>query len=227
MSKSIVSFIFSSFIVTCIQSAVVWDSPTNLQPVHGLYVKPSIDGTTGDLYVAATEENGVNSQWLTDQPINFLAAASENQQATLPVPFTSSVAVGSSPQEETITTQKRAVLTSSPIKYSLPAEGNLLPYVATEETNTPCSHSTAYYSPFQYFYPQILSTIAKDYNSQKDPSSDEGVNHAQPVAAWPTKAAVMAYPFQYVMLDPSIWAKHISATSTKPSAKDASARNIY
>ncbi|CAH4037282.1 unnamed protein product [Pieris brassicae] len=203
------SFIlFSTFIVTFVQCGVVWETPSNLQPVHGLYVKPSVDGTTGDLYVAATEDNGVNSQWLTDQPINFLASASENHQ--LPLSFTSR-------DSDEVPPQKRAVLTT-PIQFAqaLPTETEKSVYhvPTSDEKSTPCAHPAPYYSPFQYFYPQMLSAIANAY-TQKE-GNQEAVK-AQPTA-WPH---AYAYPFQYVMFDPRVWANQISSSeNSKTTTKD-------
>ncbi|CAK1545250.1 unnamed protein product [Leptosia nina] len=214
MSESLVLLLF----IACVHGAAIWETPSNLQPVHGLYVKPSIDGTTGDLYVAATEDNGVNSQWLTDQPINFLAAASEIEPSILPA------------QEETLT-QKRAIITTPSVNYAyaIPtagAEASVInPYTlavsGVEESKAQCSNAPVqpHYSPFQFFYPQMLSTIANAFNAYKDPTKIEGsTTQAQPVATWPHTYAL---PFQYVMVDPNAWASQTASTITKTPESDS------
>ncbi|XP_045491513.1 uncharacterized protein LOC123691254 [Colias croceus] len=219
----LIGTILISLLITCASSHVAWETPNSLQPVHGLYVMPSDDGTTGDLYVAATEENGSKSQWLTDQPVNFLAAATESQ--AVPLPLTSGLTT--SPLEEKLNTQKRAVLATPPIKYAYAlsttgSEGNTVlpyPYTApsaakTEESNLPpCATATQYYSPFQYFYPQMMSAIANAFNAhnKENSASEEGKTSNVPTAVWPH---TYAYPFQYVMVDPSAWANQITTAPT-------------
>lgn len=210
-----------------------WNTPNKLQPVHGLYVKPSVDGTTGDLYVAATEESGSKSQWLTDQPINFLPAA------TQPIAYASNIAL---PEE--VNPQKRAVI-SSPLQYTYayPVPGhtgdtNSLQYpytlptsaVTTVPSETPLpvnkdapgSPALSQYQPFQYLYPQMLSAYADLLNAFKDTNgvTEETSNTAttqttQTPPVWPP---TYAYPVQYVMVDPSMWAQNQAAVSSTPSS---------
>ncbi|CAH0721811.1 unnamed protein product, partial [Brenthis ino] len=219
------ALIFSIFY--CVQCHFLLETSKHLQPVHGLYVKPSSDGTTGDLYVAASEDDGVKSQWITDQPINFLSSASEHQPSkTHPITLTTTLTKNSSPNEETITSQKRAVITSPVVKYAyaLPvpgADGNLLapyPYVtptvtaSSEGSNiSPCPTEipTQAYSP--YFYPYMLSALANAINSLKDvENSDENTptiaSQASPY--WPH---TYTYPYQYVMVDPKAWLQNQNA----------------
>ncbi|KAM3963008.1 uncharacterized protein ACR2FA_002770 [Aphomia sociella] len=207
-----------------------WNTPNNLQPVHGLYVKPSVDGTTGDLYVAATEENGVKSQWLNDQPVSFLPVATNHAQ---PLAFTPSIV---SP-EETVNTQNRAVV-NPPIQYAYAypvpghTEGNsIVPYPyaistsnpppanPTEAPNTrdaPVAATIPHYNPFHYFYPQMISAYADLINNLKESGASEesgSVAHQAP-AAWPQ---TYAYPVQYVMMDPSMWAQSQTASTASTS----------
>lgn len=123
-------------------------APNPLQAVQGLYVKPSSDGHTGDLYVAASEDNGVNSQWVADKPINFLPA--NHPQA---VTYSSSYASNTSPGEEVVTTQKRAIFSSPTAKYtyaspaSNDANGNALPsypYALPASSGDPSATSYPY-----------------------------------------------------------------------------------
>lgn len=202
---------------SCCRSHAIWEAPGELHPVHGLYVKPSSDGTTGDLYVAATEENGVQTQWLTDQPVNFLSAATSLQPKT--VPLTSSL---TKTQEDKTTNQKRAILTSPAVKYAyaLPvagAEGNVATYpyaiptaaVATPAEGSvipPCSADIPVQPyPYQYFYPHMMSAIASAVNSYKDSeSNEEKTPLAAPTPYWPQ---AYGYPYQYVFVDPNAWAQ--------------------
>lgn len=171
-----------------------WRTPNHLQPVHGLYIKPSTDGTTGDLYVAATEENGVKAQWLTDQPVNFVQtpaaqhmAQHTTQHATLPLSYLSSLTAAALPHDESIVmTQKRAVITSPAIKYAyaLPVpgspEGSAVPYpyalpsapsitATSSETSTECSdnpNTSLAYPQYPYFYyPQMMAAFAHAMSS--------------------------------------------------------------
>ncbi|XP_053625219.1 uncharacterized protein LOC128683527 [Plodia interpunctella] len=201
--------------------------PNKLQPVHGLYVKPSVDGTTGDLYVAATEDNGVKSQWLTDQPVGFLPTAHQS--------------VGYNPNaltDDAINTQKRAVV-NAPLQYAyaypIPGhtEGKSLPYPYSIPTPAPTQANTdvtqlnpdvavnagvPQYQPLQYFYPQMMSAYADLLNAFKEQAtavaSAAGANEESSTAipqtpsVWP-----YAYPFQYVMVDPSMWVQSQAATA--------------
>ncbi|XP_026757818.2 uncharacterized protein LOC113517362 [Galleria mellonella] len=226
--------VFLAVIATASGRTAYWSAPDNLQPVHGLYVKPSMDGTTGDLYVAATEENGVKSQWLTDQPVNFLPVAAAHTQPTVAYP------PNIANSDETANTQKRAVV-NPPLQYAYayPVPGNpegnsivsypypvsasnALPSNPTEIRNTgdaPASTTLPQYNPFHYFYPQIISAYADLLNNLKETGNTEeatgSVTNKTP-AAWPP---TYAYPVQYVMVDPSLWAQSqtasgVSTTST-------------
>ncbi|CAH2241232.1 uncharacterized protein LOC120624393 [Pararge aegeria] len=208
------------------RSQVIWEPPAELHPVHGLYVKPSSDGTTGDLYVAATEENGIKSQWLTDQPINFLPAATNLQPKT--VPLTSSP-TKTSPRGDKITNQKRAIITSPAVKYAytLPGAENLVPYPYAAPTNPPSEGSVtppcskdipAQPYPFQYFYPQMMSAITNVMKSYKESeSTEENTPIAAPTPYWPQ---AYGYPYQYVFIDPNTWAQ--SQTNPLPSEAPSS-----
>ncbi|KAJ2952952.1 hypothetical protein O0L34_g7324 [Tuta absoluta] len=194
----------------------------HLHAVQGLYVKPSSDGTTGDLYVAATEDK---PQWLAENPLNLLT----QYASSLP--------------EEAIANQKRAIVTSPQIKYTyaMPMAGGvaanavsqMLPYpialsgetttAAAEGSETtdpaattatiPAANAAAaaipyYQHPYyQMYYSQMMSAFANALNAApKEGSSEEGTNTlattAPQASAWP-----YSYPVQYVMVDPSAWAK--------------------
>lgn len=218
-------------VVIALSLTCVRGHPYQLHPVQGLYVKPSVDGTTGDLYVAATEDNGVKTQWLTDQPINFLPA----QTAAMPVSYTSSFSTASLPHDEAVvSTQKRAVVTSPAFKYTYALPGSsdssafAYPYsaltsaissaTATEGTETaePVAASYPQY-PFQYYYPQMMTAFANAMSVLKDAGvSDETAGSVMSQAMWPPS---YTYPVQYVMVDPAAWAAsqaaaHASATTT-------------
>lgn len=206
-----------------------------LNPVHGLFIKPSEDGVTGDLYVAATEDDGVSSQWLMGQPVNFLptGALTQAQAASMPVTFTSSLTSSSTPNDETVTTKKRAVITSPPMKYpyAIPAQGasegsQAHPYSYgfyapntqnTEEVSpcrpeglTPTSALPSY--PYPYYYPHMLTALSAAMHALKENGDDTGPKISQPQPhGWP---AAYAYPYQYIMVDPSAWS-HSPTTSGK------------
>lgn len=207
-----------------------WKTSNQLHPVHEIFVKPSSDGTTGDLYIAATEESGVNT-WLTDQPVNFLP---QTAQASIPVAYT----FPTSPATEESTTQKRAVI-SPPVQYAyaLPvASSDGVSYSYTVPTQTPsttestpatappCESKTAIpYSPFQFFYPQLMSAYANAKTILKESGmSDEKAASVLPQASpmWPS---TYAYPTMYVMVDPSTWAQsQATPTSTNSAQKENS-----
>lgn len=219
-----------------------WNTPNHLHPVRELYVKPSVDGITGDLYVAATEENGANTQWLTDQPINFLPTVAA-QQAPVPISYASSLTATALPHDESVvTTQKRAVLTSPAIKYTyaLPAPGapdaNAVPYpygaipapqpIQTTDGNRECvdvpaNHVYPQYSPYHFYYPQMLSAFANALNAfSKETGHNEDSNSSaapQTAPMWP-----YSYPVQYVMVDPTKWAQG-QVASVPPQATPAAA----
>ncbi|KAJ0180650.1 hypothetical protein K1T71_004054 [Dendrolimus kikuchii] len=238
MNKQIV------FILTLAISArgyvTPWSKNSNtLHPVHGLFVKPSDDGTTGDLYVAATEENGVKTQWLTDQPVNFLpTAAAKPHKPPIPITYASSFA---SAHDEG-TTQKRAVV-SPPVQYAyaLPnpsssADGVLTPYSyalpalsppssETENTSkTPCSIDPAkanfpQYSPYQFFYPQMMAAYTNAISVLRNAGLSEDT--ANSVMAQTSLWSPYAYPM-YIVMDPSAWTETQTPTSSMPTTKTSS-----
>ncbi|XP_072943574.1 uncharacterized protein [Epargyreus clarus] len=234
MWKGITKCLFLSLTVSRIRGHL--PRVTNqLYPVQGLFVKPSVDGTTGDLYVAATEDHGVDTHWLTDQPVNFLptAAATSTKPTTVPVSFSSSFSKTSSPHEESVMTQKRAIITSPQLKYTyaLPSsEGSPIPpypYVAVPVASTdgsapPCSSegtpalpSYPQFSPFHYFYPQMMAAMANAMTAVNDGDNEKGFN---PPAAPPFWPHAYSYPYQYVMVDPTLWAQAQASATTPPSA---------
>lgn len=221
MSRIAFILVVTSFLSSA--RSQTWTDPNQLHPVHGLYVKPSSDGTTGDLYVAATEDSGTKAQWLTDQPINFLPAAGSTQAAYPTYPS----------HDENSNTQKRAVITSPPVApvqyaYALPfnpTEGAQLPYpYAIPTTSTPdessstthCEKAAAAtatavpYNPFQFFYPHMMQAYANAKTVLKESGiSDEKASSVIPQSSsfWPNSYSYPSYPM-YVMVDPSAWAHH-------------------
>ncbi|KPI91621.1 hypothetical protein RR46_15125 [Papilio xuthus] len=211
-----------------------------LTPVHGLFVKPSEDGITGDLYVAASEDSGVDSQWLTEHPINFLPASTQAQAASAPVTFTSSLTTSSSPHEKTVTTKKKTIVTSPPVKYayalpipSTPDMNGFSPYPfglyapqnykASEESQcqleglTPPTSLPAY--PYPFYYPHMMAALTGALNSHKDGENDGASRTALPVSHhWP---GAYAYPYQYVMLDPTAWTQSQTTTTGKITTEEA------
>ncbi|CAH0406388.1 unnamed protein product [Chilo suppressalis] len=205
-------------------------TPNELHPVHELYVKPSADGTTGDLYVAATEESGSKTQWLTDQPVHFL-------------PMQSQPAIPTSYAEESLNT-KRAIVNPQPQQqypYALPATGRSeantvpsYPYALPVPSPTPATETKTegpittaaaipQYNPYQYFYPQIMAAYANMLSVLKDAGmSDESAASAltQGSSMWPHS---YTYPVQYVMVDPSMWAQAQATTATSVSTTPAAA----
>lgn len=200
-----------------------------LTPVHGLYVKPSTNGITGDLFVAATEENGVKSQWAVDQPINYVpvTTASQPQAATVAVPYAPHCQTS---QDENLN-QKRAVV-ANPVQYAyaLPvptgkqAENTPVAYaypIAAATTETPkCEHGNAlhypYQFPYQLFYPQVMTAYTNAMSILKDVGlSEESASAvmAQATPTWPPTS--YAYPM-YVMVDPNAWNQNQSTTTTAP-----------
>ncbi|XP_014370213.2 uncharacterized protein LOC106720145 [Papilio machaon] len=206
--------------------------PKQLTPVHGLFVKPSEDGITGDLYVAASEDSGVDSQWLTEHPINFLPASTQAQAASAPVTFTSSLTTSSSPHEKTVTNKKKTVVTSPPVKYAyaLPIPGapdmnGFSPYpfglyaphnYKAEESQcqmeglTPPTSLPSY--PYPFYYPHMMAALAGALNSHKEGENDGASRTALPVPHhWP---GTYAYPYQYIMLDPAAWSSQSQSQTT-------------
>lgn len=219
-----------------------WSKNNNhLHPVHRLFVKPSDDGTTGDLYVAATEENGVKTEWLTDQPVNFLPAATANPHLS-PIPF--SYASSFSTAHDESPTQKRAVV-NPPMQYAygLPypsssGDGVITPYpytwppiassnppTKTENSNkTPCSLDPAkanvpQYSPFQLFYPQMMAAYANAIGVLKEAGLNEET--ANSVMSQSSLWSPYAYPM-YIVIDPSTWPDIQSPTSSVTITKTSS-----
>lgn len=233
--------VFASLVITCVSGYPnLWHN-NQLTPVHGLYVKPSTDGITGDLFVAATEENGVKSQWAADKPINFLPVAPTVQpQATaIPVAYPSLYTT----QHDESANQKRAVMPSAipsaPVQYAyaMPvpsgtqAEGTQVasyPYAYTipaTPTETPkCEHQTttsqypSYQFPFQVFYPQMMSAYTNAMSILKDAGlSEDSASTVMSQAAPMWSPASYAYPM-YVMVDPNAWNQNQATTTSTPAS---------
>ncbi|XP_035436576.2 uncharacterized protein LOC118266986 [Spodoptera frugiperda] len=231
-------------ILTCVSGHPnIWQSDA-LTPVHGLYVKPSADGTKGDLFVAATEENGVKSQWTLDQPISILPVSTQPQAASVPVAYSPVYAT-----HEESTLQKRSALTtptpSAPVQYAyaMPVSSTTpvettgtaasYPYAYTmtataTATETPkCEHQTnavqyPYQFPYHMFYPQMMMSaytnamsILKDAGFSED-SANSVMAHASPMWS-PTS---YAYPM-YVVIDPKPCSQE-EATTTTPTPTSTS-----
>ncbi|XP_048479612.1 uncharacterized protein LOC125489074 [Plutella xylostella] len=213
-----------------------WGGQSPLQPVAGLYVKPSHDGITGDLYVAASEDNGVNSQWVSEQPINFMQSYAQGQSA-VPISYSSSLTTAKSPLEEVITAQKRAVITNPQVQYTYPvgADGKPVlsyPYTMMAGAGTtaqyPEAAAAAYaghpYSAFHYFYPYLMSAALA--NAMKELGvNEETTNAVATPAATPAASAWASsayYPWQY-MMDPTAWAQHAAAAAAAAATTPAPA----
>lgn len=232
-----------------VRGHLVWNDP-ELQPVQGLYVKPSSDGISGDLYVAATEDNGVQSQWLTEQPVNFLRAPSQHQHSAIPHFASNNDLSG---DETLIATQKRAVINDQAANYynqhSGTPETAYAPYnyagipsaktealPATESSQVQAAPTPAaipQYSPYHYMYPHMMyaayANAVKAYQDAGKGKEDSSINNKItpfPTAMWPTTSY---YPMQYLMMDPTAWAKSqatavsgstIAATTSAPTTDD-------
>ncbi|OWR49393.1 VMP25 protein [Danaus plexippus plexippus] len=226
-------FIFS-ILISISKCYVTWDNENRLHPVHGLYVKPSNDGTTGDLYVAATENDGVQSQWLTDQPVNFLTAASQVKSKSVPVSFTSRLTKTSSPNEETIVSKKRTVIKSPTVKYAYAVPGTeaMVPYpypmrTKQSEEFSPCSNSFPVnpYSPYNYFYPYMMSALTNAMKTMKENEGSEETQNMIPQNPPPYWPHPYTYPYQYVMVDPSAWSQPQTDVSPTSTTTTSSAEN--
>lgn len=235
--------VVAALVVTCVSGYPnIWHG-NQLTPVHGLYVKPSSDGTTGDLFVAATEENGVKSQWAVDKPVNFLPVSATTQPQTSGIP----VAYAYPTTHDENATQKRAVIPSAPVQYAyaMPvqsgtqAEGSQVatyPYAYTipsTSTETPkCEHQATaaqypYQFPFQMFYPQMMSAYTNAMSILKDAGlTEESASTVMSQAAPTWSPASYAYPM-YVMVDPNTWNQNQATTSTpaSPSSNTQSEEN--
>ncbi|CAH1645965.1 unnamed protein product [Spodoptera littoralis] len=225
-------------LLTCVSGHPnIWQTDV-LAPVHGFYVKPSADGTKGDLFVAATEENGVKSQWALDQPISILPVPTQPQAASVPVAYSPVYATA----HEESSPQKRSALTtptpSAPVQYayampvssSTPVEttGTAVSYpyaytmtaTATASETPKCEHQTntvqyPYQFPYHMFYPHMMMSaytnamsILKDAGFSED-SANSVMAHASPMWS-PTS---YAYPM-YVMIDPKPCAQDEATTTT-------------
>lgn len=207
----------------------LWNG-NHLSPVHGIYVQPSTNGITGDLLVAATEENGVKTQWAVDQPINFIPVTTATQQAgAVAVPYAQNCQTS---QDEN-STQKRAVV-SNPVQYAyaLPVptgkQGENTPVAyaypiaaaTAATTETPkCEHGNAlhypYQFPYQLFYPQLMTAYSNAMSILKDVGLSEDSASAVMAQATPTWPSSYAYPM-YVMVDPNTWNQNQATTTTAP-----------
>lgn len=227
--------------VTCVSGYPNLWNPNHLNPVHGLYVKPSTDGTTGDLFVAATEDNGVKAHWAVDQPINFLPVAAAQTHATaIPVAYPASYPT---PHDDSAT-HKRAVIPSSipsaPIQYayampvpsgsqaeSTPVAAYPYAYPITTsptESSAKCEHQASvpqypYQFPFQLFYPQMMSAYTNAMSILKDAGLSEDTASSVLSQASPScTPSSYAYPM-YVMVDPNAWNQNqATTTSTTPAS---------
>ncbi|KAJ8722565.1 hypothetical protein PYW07_003745 [Mythimna separata] len=239
--------VVAALVVTCVSGYPnLWHS-NQLTPVHGLYVKPSSDGTTGDLFVAATEENGVKSQWAADKPINFLSVTAQPQATAVPVAYPSLYPT----QHDESATQKRSVMPSAvpnaPVQYAyampVPSttqtEGNQVasyPYAyaipsTSTATETPkCEHQAAaspypYQFPFQMFYPQMTSAYTNAMSILKDAGlSEESASTVMSQAAPTWAPASYAYPM-YVMVDPNAWTQNQATTTTTPASPSSNTQS--
>lgn len=230
------SMLYGAFIALafgCVSANLAIWSSNKLQPVQGLYVKPSSDGSTGDLYVAATEDSGVNAQWVADQPINFLP------QSTIAPAF-------AAPEE---TVHKRSIFTNPALKYAnaqpaeasttpaqtypyattaaVPTEGALVQYSTEAAQQVPYQQ---YSYPYNYnYFPYLMSAVTTSgANALKELGVSEEVANAvlvaQSNALW-SAAALLSYPTQYpynsyVSVDPAAaaaaWAQHQAAVAATP-----------
>ncbi|CAH0701678.1 unnamed protein product [Spodoptera exigua] len=231
--------------VTCVNCHPnVWKRDV-LAPVHGLYVKTSADGTKGDLFVAATEENGVKSQWALDQPIGVLPVSTQPQAASVPVAYTPVYAT----THEESTPQKRSTLTtptsSTPVQYayavpvssSTPVEttGTVAsyPYAYTmtataTATETPkCEHQASavqypYQFPFHMFYPHMMSAYTNAMSILKEAGfSEDSASSVMAQASPMWSPTSYAYPM-YVMIDPKPCTQDQTTTTTSTPATTTS-----
>ncbi|CAH0604830.1 unnamed protein product [Chrysodeixis includens] len=225
---------FVTLAATCVTSYPhIWNG-NHLAPVHGLYVKPSSNGITGDLFVAATEESGTKTQWAVDQPINYIpvTTATQPQAAAVAIPYTQNCQ--NSPDENS--SQKRAVI-SNPVQYAyaLPvpagkqAENTPVAYaypIAAATTETPkCEHGTAahypYQFPYQLFYPQVMTAYTNAMSILKDVGLSEDAASAVMAQATPTWPTSYAYPM-YVMVDPNALNQNQPTTTAAPPTSTSS-----
>ncbi|XP_013145985.1 PREDICTED: uncharacterized protein LOC106109128 [Papilio polytes] len=186
--------------------------PKQLTPVHGLFVKPSEDGTTGDLYVAASEDSGVDSQWLTEHPINFLPASTQAQKTVVtspPVKYAYALPIPGMPDTKGF----------SPYPFGLYAPHN---YKAAEESQCqleglmPPTSLPAY--PYPFYYPHMMAALTATLNPHKEEENDGASRDALPIPQhWPG----YAYPYQYIVLDPAAWAQTQTTTTGKITTEEA------
>lgn len=190
--------IITTFFVTSIENHLILNETKDLHPVHGLFVKPSNDGSTGDLYVAATEENGEKSQWLADTSINFLTTSEKTAPET----------TKATSQEEILTNQQK-IVASPKLKYAyvLPvprSASNLMPLPYTIATVTsPCTMGSS--QNLLQLYPQMLSSVANAMNSLYETSNQKSSNTPlQATQFWPTGFPLTSLP-PYIVMAPRSW----------------------
>ncbi|XP_068629661.1 uncharacterized protein [Battus philenor] len=224
----VLAAIILAFYLSVIKAAN-FDLHNQLTPVHGLFVRPSEDGVTGDLYVAASEDNDVNSQWLAEHPINFLPST-QTQAASVPIKYTKSLTSTISPNEETITTQKRAVIKSNPIKYAYalpvpgPADASAFnPYAfgfyganIPKSEKTKCQSQDPLPYPYPYFYPHMMTALTTAMNNLREDEDDTKSRQPFP-HQWP---GAYTYPYQYIMLDPTTWSQCRTTTPEKENTEE-------
>lgn len=238
--------IIAVLVVTCVSGYPnIWHS-NQLTPVHGLYVKPSSDGTTGDLFVAATEESGAKSQWAVDKPINFLpvSATAQPQATAMPMAYAS----GYPTTHDESATQKRTVMPSpvpsAPVQYAyampVPSttqgEGGQVasyPYAyqisSSPTETTKCEQANTsqypYQFPFQLFYPQMTSAYTNAMSILKDAGLSEDSASTVMLQAAPMWApASYAYPM-YVMVDPNAWNQNQATTTQTPASTSSNTQS--
>lgn len=175
-------------------------TPNSLAQVQGLYVKPSFDGATGDLYVAATEDEGKKTQWVADQPINFLGSAAQ-QVAPASVAYSTSVGA---PVNGIVTSHQQAVYTSPTTKYYYSPDSNAVAPCPHAQANPvdaaavqyPMDYYRAQYAMLQYFYPYILQTAALTAaNALKEAGLSDEMTQA--VMSRTSLWSPYSYPTQY------------------------------
>lgn len=186
-----------SFLITHIKSHLILNESKDLNPVHGLFVKPSFDGSTGDLYVAATEENGEKSQWLADTSINFLPPEEKI------VPETTKTT-----SQEEITTKQPKIIASQKLKYAyvLPiprSAGSLMPLpYAIATVTSPCAMGS---QNLNHLYPQMLSSVANAMNALYGTTDQKATSTPlQAAQFWPNVFPLSSFP-PYLVMAPRSW----------------------
>ncbi|GBP27943.1 hypothetical protein EVAR_83572_1 [Eumeta japonica] len=243
------------FIITNVKAhSTASNAENRLQPVSGLYVQPSADGATGDLYVAASEDNGVQTQWIADQPINILptGAAAQTQQVSPAAACTPSLAPQTPSEGESSSAVHMRSFIMNPLQYAsattlpMPASyGIVSPYqyaVAamnsspgetdasklTEGLPTKIIQTRTHYVPLQFLYPGLANAEASTAgDTNKEDSKVDGPTPQSPVPVWPYP---YTYPtMQYVAINPSMYDQNqtaiVSETSTSETNPPSASEN--